>query len=275
MKYKEIEKLEGEKFRRLTGVKKSTFKRMVEILDEEDKRKKARSGRKSKLCIEDRLLMALEYMREYRTYFHIGQSYGMSESNCFKIIRWVEDTLIKHPDFALPGKKDLLNSNVEYEVLVIDGTETAVERPKKKQKRFYSGKKKRHTIKTQIVTEKKSKKVVCTSFSNGRKHDFRMFRESKIAILPQTKILADSGYRGMQKIHKNVELPHRRSKKNPLSKEKKAENRSLSIRRVVVENVIGLLKRFKIISDRYRNRRKRFGLRFNLIASIHNRELLS
>ncbi len=86
MKYKEIEKLEGEKFRRLTGVKKSTFKRMVEILDEEDKRKKARSGRKSKLCIEDRLLMALEYMREYRTYFHIGQSYGMSESNCFKII---------------------------------------------------------------------------------------------------------------------------------------------------------------------------------------------
>ncbi len=57
-----------------------------------------------------------------------------------------------------------------------------------------------------------------------------MFRESKIAILPQTKILADSGYRGMQKIHKNVELPHRRSKKNPLSKEKKAENRSLSIR---------------------------------------------
>lgn len=158
--------------------------------------------------------------------------------------------------------------------MVIDGTETAVERPKKA-KALLLWKEKRHTIKTQIVTEKKSKKVICTSFSNGRKHDFRMFRESKIAILPQTKILADSGYRGMQKIHKNVELPHRRSKKNPLSKEKKAENRSLSIRRVVVENVIGLLKRFKIISDRYRNRRKRFGLRFNLIASIHNFELLS
>ncbi len=104
---------------------------MVEIMDEEDKRKKARSGRKSKLCIEDRLLMALEYIREYRTYFHIGQSYGMSESNCFKIIRWVEDTLIKYPDFALPGKKELLKSDVEYEVLVIDGTETPVERPKK------------------------------------------------------------------------------------------------------------------------------------------------
>lgn len=59
---------------------------MVEILEVEDKRKKARSGRKSKLCIENRLLMALEYIREYRTYFHIGQSYGMSESNSFKVI---------------------------------------------------------------------------------------------------------------------------------------------------------------------------------------------
>ncbi|WP_253302432.1 IS5 family transposase [Wolbachia endosymbiont of Psylliodes chrysocephala] len=271
MKYKEIEKLEGEKFRRLTGVKKATFERMVEILEVEDKRKKARSGRKSKLCIEDRLLMALEYIREYRTYFHIGQSYGMSESNSFKIIRWVEDILIKHPDFALPEKKELLKS--DDEVLVIDGTETPVERPKKKQKPFYSGKKKRHTIKTQIVTEKKSKKVICTSFSNGRKHDFRMFRESKVAILPDTKILADAGYRGMQKIHKNVVLPHRKMKKNPLSKEQKKENRALMSQRAIVENVIGLLKRFKIISDRYRNRRKRFGLRFNLIAAIHNFEL--
>jgi len=105
VKYKEIEELEEEKFQRLTGVKKSTFKQMMEILDEEEERKKARSGRKSKLCVEDRLRMALEYMREYHTYFHIGQSYGMSESNCFKMIRWVEGTLIKHPDFASLGKK--------------------------------------------------------------------------------------------------------------------------------------------------------------------------
>ncbi len=76
MRYEQIEKLEGEKFRRLTGIKQITFNKMVEILDEEDRRKKAKSGRKSKLCIEDRLLMALEYMREYRTYFHISQSYG-------------------------------------------------------------------------------------------------------------------------------------------------------------------------------------------------------
>lgn len=121
--------------------------------------------------------------------------------------------------------------------------------------------------------EKESKKVICTSFSNGRKHDFRLFKESKVHILSSTKVLADAGYRGMQKVHENVELPHRKTKKQPLTIEKRQENQELASKRVVVENVIGLLKRFKIIADRYRNRRKRFGLRFNLIAGIYNLEL--
>jgi hypothetical protein len=75
--------------------------------------------------------MALEYMREYRTYFHIAQSYGVSESAAYKSIRWVEDTLVKHPDFALPGRKQLLKNEMEYEVILIDATETPIQRPKK------------------------------------------------------------------------------------------------------------------------------------------------
>ncbi len=121
--------------------------------------------------------------------------------------------------------------------------------------------------------EKKNKKIICTSFSNGRKHDFRVFKESKIYIHDEVKVLADAGYRGMQKIHKDVELPNRKTRKEPLTKEKKEENRKFMSKRAVVENVIGLLKRFKIIADRYRNRRKRFGLRFNLIVGIYNLEL--
>lgn len=58
--------------------------------------------------MEDRLLMALEYMREYRTYFHVAASYGVSESSCYRNIRWIEDVLVKHPDFRLPGRKELL-----------------------------------------------------------------------------------------------------------------------------------------------------------------------
>ena len=85
--------------------------------------------------------------------------------------------------------------------------------------------------------------------------------------------ITDSGYTGIKKLQENTRLPKKSSKKKLLTIEEKQQNREISSERVVNENVIGSLKRFKIISDRYRNRRKRFGLRFNLIAGIHNLEL--
>jgi hypothetical protein len=88
------------------------------------------------------LLMTLEYIREYRTYFHISQSYGVSESTAYKTVRWIEDALIKHPDFALPGRKALLKSDVEYEVVLIDATEMPIERPKKSKSTFTRGRRK-------------------------------------------------------------------------------------------------------------------------------------
>ncbi len=121
--------------------------------------------------------------------------------------------------------------------------------------------------------DKKSKKVICTAFSNGKKHDFKILQNSKTHCHPEAIAIVDSGYQGLQKIHTKTELPKKKSKKNPLTKEDKKNNRNLASNRVLNENVIGMLKRFKIISDRYRNRRKRFGLRFNLIAGIYNWEL--
>jgi len=88
-----------------------------------------------------------------------------------------------------------------------------------------------------------------------------------------TCCLADSGYQGLLKLHANSETPYKKSKNNPLTKEKKRVNHDLSRRRILVENVIGKLKVFRILSERYRNRRKRFSLRFNLIAAIYNFEL--
>lgn len=121
--------------------------------------------------------------------------------------------------------------------------------------------------------DKKKQQIICTTFANGKKHDFRLFKESKIQIHPAINVLTDSGYQGLQKIHSKTQMPKKRSKKNPLTQEDKKNNRQLSSDRVLNENVIGNLKRFKIISDRYRNRRKRFSLRFNLIAGIYNLEL--
>lgn len=90
---------------------------------------------------------------------------------------------------------------------------------------------------------------------------------------PETMIETDTGFQGIVKIHANSVLPKKRTKKNPLSKEDKLRNREISSDRVLNEHVIGLIKRFKIVADRYRNRRKRFGLRFNLISGICNFEL--
>ena len=141
-----------------------------------------------------------------------------------------------------------------------------------KQKYFYSGKKKRHTLKTQLVVERETQEVICTSFASGKKHDFKLFKQSKVAVQSEVLIIVDSGYQGLQRIHNNTLLPKKKSKKNPLSKEDKKNNTKIASQRVRNEHAIGFIKRFKIVSDRYRNRRKRFGLRFNLIAGICNYE---
>jgi len=88
-----------------------------------------------------------------------------------------------------------------------------------------------------------------------------------------TKILGDTGYMGIHKIHRNSDIPKKRSKLTPLTKYEKKSNHKLSSKRICVENVLCVLKRFKVISEKYRNRRKRFGLRFNLIAGVYNYEL--
>lgn len=127
----DLQDLADVRFKRLTGVEKRTFLKMTEILSSAEKKKKAQGGKPSKLCLEDRLLMTLEYMREYRTYFHISQDYGLSESSCYRCVTWIENTLIKDGTFSLPGKKELLKSDTDYEAVMIDATETPVERPKK------------------------------------------------------------------------------------------------------------------------------------------------
>jgi len=128
------EELTREEFRRQKGVYPETFAKMVEILRLAHTRKKARGGRPNKLKIEDMLMMALEYWREYRTYFHIGLDYGLSESNTYQTIKWVENVLIKDGTFSLPGKKALLAEDTEYALVLIDATETPVERPKRGRK---------------------------------------------------------------------------------------------------------------------------------------------
>ena len=131
-KYRKIKNLEPTEFRRLTGVRPDTFKEMIAILQDAEAKRMSKGGKLHRLKLADRLLMALEYLREYRTYFHLGQSYGLSESACYRSCRWIEDALIKSGAFSLPGKKALLKSDTEFEVIFIDAAESPIERPKKK-----------------------------------------------------------------------------------------------------------------------------------------------
>jgi len=131
MKYETLKNYSDEQFRRITGVRRTTFEKMLEILRPKHEEKLSKGGRKPKLILEEMLLAALEYWREYRTYAHIAASYGIHESNMHRLIKWVEDVLIKDGTFSLPGKKALLKSDMEYEVVLIDVTESPVERPKR------------------------------------------------------------------------------------------------------------------------------------------------
>ena len=118
-----------------------------------------------------------------------------------------------------------------------------------------------------------TEKILATDFGDGREPDFQLFKNSRCAISPETCLLADSGYPGLLALHPNSQTPVKKSKLRPLSQEQKARNRGLSRKRILIENILRRLKIFRILSERYRNRRKRFGLRFNLIAAICNMEL--
>ena len=133
MTYEQVKSLKPEDFKRLCGVRPETFKQMLEAVRSLEGAKQ-KTGRPGKLSLEDQLLMTLEYWREYRTYFHIGQSWRVNESTAYRIIRKIEDTLTKSRAFTLPGKKRLATSNNQFEVVVVDVTESPIERPKKNKK---------------------------------------------------------------------------------------------------------------------------------------------
>ena len=133
MFWKQIRDLPNKRFKRLTGVSKEVFDQMRQaVMEHQEKhRKHPTRGKPPKLILEDKLLVMLMYYREYRTYEHIGMSYGISESRVCEIVQTMERILIADKRFHLPGKKQLLQAESEIEVVLIDVAESPIERPKK------------------------------------------------------------------------------------------------------------------------------------------------
>ena len=158
------------------------------------------------------LLATLENWLEYRTYAHIAVGFELSESQIFRIVKWVEEVLIKDGTFSLPGKK-----GSDWRRDWLWGNSFRLHRisyrtPKKRQRKWYSGKKKRHTLKTLVVVCKKTRKIICVFCCNGKKHDFRLFKESAIHMAESIKVKVDKGFIGICDFHKNSELPKRGAK---------------------------------------------------------------
>lgn len=128
-------------------------------------------------------------------------------------------------------------------------------------------------MKTQLAVNKTTGEIICVHTSTGKTHDFKVLKDSKLPIKVDTLVATDSGYQGLQELHAKTELPKKKSKNKPLSKADKKANYLLAAKRVFNEQVNGVIKVFKVIAEKYRNRRKRFNLRFNLIAGIYNFEL--
>lgn len=272
-------------FRRLTGITAEKFDEIYEQLEpkyqefnrkrlenkNKNRKRRVGAGSQFKLALEDRLLMLLIYYRTYSTHIFLGFLFNIDDSNVSRNINPLQPLLAKI--FKIPEKKITMSED-EITDLFFDGTEQQTNRPKKGQKKWYSGKKKRHTIKHQVVVakvrkdkDKKAKlriKAVSKSFC-GRIHDKRIYERSRARPPDKTNKYGDNAYLGTV-----LTIPNKKPKGKELTKDQKEYNRIHSSLRVCVEHGIGKMKIWQILSQRFRNKRKDHIIIFKNIAGLQN-----
>jgi hypothetical protein len=213
-KYKKIIKQSDKSFKRQVGLSKNQFhgilKKITDYLFEFKKRNPLKNrGKKSGISVEDKLLVALYYMRHYPTFILLGGIFNISESYANKVFHKIMNIIVKV--LHVKGNKAL--EDIKIKDIVIDVSEQPIERPKQGQKKYYSGKKKQHTIKAQLVANTESLEILSVVTDKGSKHDFKIFKESMTVIPKSTVVRVDLGYKGIEKIHKNVLIPYKKPKK--------------------------------------------------------------
>ena len=260
-----------EDFLRDVGIRLETFLLLVDrirqyLSEECEEHPVKKRGQKSSFSLEDKLLLTLYYLRHYATFARLGRQFGISESYACKIYHRMLRILLKV--LEMKSRNELLNRDLE--VVLIDVTEQPIERPKKGQKAYYSGKKKRHTIKAQLVVCLPTLEILAVRCRKGQSHDFRVLKESKVKIHPEIKKMADAGYQGLDRLYENSQTPKKNSKKHPLTKEEKRENRALAKVRIFIEHVNRRCKIFRIAKEVYRGKHKNYGKTWNVIAALVN-----
>ena len=227
---------------------------------------KKKSGRPHGLVnIENYLLCLLFYYRTYTTQLFIGFFFKVDDATISRGISRLEPLLSKISHI----KKCRSLSENDLETLIVDATEQEINRPKKGQKKYYSGKKKRHTIKTELLITDKGRIVGLSKSVPGSIHDFKLRKQSD-HIPRSSRVLADSGYQGLQHIHKKAKIPIKKPEKKELGRMPKLYNKILSKKRVYVEHKLCEVKRFNILGQKYRNNKKKYGIKMNIISGFIN-----
>lgn len=215
---------------------------------------------------EEKLFFVLFYCKCYPTFDVASFIFGVDRSSCCRWAHWfigaLETTLGEKcvlPKRKLKCADDVLRLIPEIEELFIDGTERPIRRPHNndRQKEYYSGKKKRHTMKNLIVSDNRKKILAVTKTTKGKVHDYQSFKDEKIAsaIPKDVTVFVDNGFQGIQSDFPqlNVFMPKRKPKGKELPQQDKERNTKISRNRVLIEHVIGGIKRFRCIADTYRN----------------------
>lgn len=260
-------------FRRLTGVGASTFDRMVKELRalwDAAQRSKGKQGRPWEVGgLEDHLLVMLIYYRCYVTQEFIGFLYGVERSVICRTIKRIE----AHAKPLFGIRRDPRLTRDEASALIVDCTEQPVQRPGREaeQRRHYSGKKKRHTLKTEYIVTEAGRIASVSPSHPGSSHDLTIRREGP-ALPDEARLYADSAYQGYDRDHPEIDIPYKKRKKGELTKDEKEYNRGLGSFRVAVEHRIGRTKRFKILSDRFRNPLDTHHTKTAVIAGLVNIE---
>jgi hypothetical protein len=273
-------------FRQLTGITPEAFDRLLAELEpryqQADTKRKTRrtrqrkpgAGRKFALPLADRLLMLLMYYRTYTTHAFLGFLFGVDDSSVCRNINPLQPLLAGI--FRIPERRIELEPD-EIRELFFDATEQAIPRPTRGQKRFYSGKKRRHTLKHQVVVVRRRKRpgrggqprrvriaAVSRAFP-GKTHDKKIYDATGAVCPPGVPRTGDAAYLGT-----GLRTPTRRPPKGQLTARQKAGNRRAPRRRIVAEHGIGKMKVWRIASERYRNPRRRHTLTIKNVAGLHN-----
>jgi IS5 family transposase len=281
-------------FRSFTGLEPEEFDSLYETIESQhgeyevkrlDRKVRIRAiggGRKFKLVLKDRVLMLLVYYRLYITYTLEGFLFDLDQGNVCRNIKYLEP-LVKRC-IPLPEKvhrrakkigtmEELLEYFPELKAIP-DATEQEIPRPKNKRRRksHYSGKKKRHTVKTQLIVNRKGLIVHKTRHSRGKKHDYQLYKDTRPFIPPDVEVEADSGYQGIERDFPGLRarIPRKKPRGKGQSGKNRRYNRKLSRERVVVEHVIGRAKKFGIMGGRFRNRLRRYDSMTSIVCGLIN-----